>query len=197
VLVLALPDARRALLQSAGRALVAQDPAEPVDIIVVSVDAKSAGALEAADLVHSGLADRVAVFSQPPDRIAQEFLRRGLPYQDPAARVIQQLKALGVTAVERMPTTVAGTEDEGAFLPGWCDQNGFRTVIFISTPDHSRRTQRVLRRSMLGHRSRVLLRYSKYTEFDPDNWWSAREGVRTEIVEFEKLLLDVLSHPLS
>jgi hypothetical protein len=50
---------------------------------------------------------------------------------------------------------------------------------------------------MLGHGTRVLVRYSRYSEFNPDTWWSTRDGVRTEIIEFEKLLLDVLSHPLS
>jgi uncharacterized SAM-binding protein YcdF (DUF218 family) len=195
--VCAVPDARRVLLQSAGRSLVADDPAEPVDIIVISVDAQGAGVLEAADLVHRGLAGRVALFSEPPRRIDREFMKRGMEYHDATALAMRQLKALGVPVVEPMPKTAAGTEDEALFLPGWCDGNGFRTIIFISTSDHSRRTRRVLQRAMLGHGTRVLVRYSRYSEFNPDTWWSTRDGVRTEIIEFEKLLLDVLSHPLS
>jgi len=196
-IVCAVPDARRVLLQSAGRSLVADDPEEPADIIVISVDAQGAGVLEAADLVRRGLAGRVAFFSPPPKRIDQEFMKRGVEYYDATTLAARQLKALGVPVVESMPKAVAGTEDEALFLPGWCDRNGFRTVIFISTSDHSRRTRRALQRAMLGHGTRVLVHYSRYSEFDPDAWWFTRDGVRTEIVEFEKLLLDVLSHPLS
>ena len=75
------------ILRAAGWALVVNEPIEPADIIVVATDAGSAGVLEAADLVHSGVAMRVAVFADPPDVIDREFIRRGIAYEDRAARV--------------------------------------------------------------------------------------------------------------
>jgi hypothetical protein len=50
---------------------------------------------------------------------------------------------------------------------------------------------------MAGHHTRVLVRASRYGEFDPESWWMTRDGVRTELIEMEKLLIDVLRHPLS
>lgn len=47
-----VPAIRRSILREAGWALVADDPIESVDIIVISIDADGAGALEAADLVQ-------------------------------------------------------------------------------------------------------------------------------------------------
>ena len=44
---------RRSILRAAGWALVVNDRIEPTDVIVVSIDADGAGALEAADLVHA------------------------------------------------------------------------------------------------------------------------------------------------
>jgi hypothetical protein len=82
------------------------------DVIVIAVDADGAGVLEAADLVHSGIATRVAVFADPPDPIDREFIRRGIPYKDAAARSARQLQLLGVTAIEQIPR-VSGTEAEG------------------------------------------------------------------------------------
>jgi hypothetical protein len=32
------------------------------------------------------------------------------------------------------------------------------------------------------------------SSFDPDRWWESRDGVKTEIVELQKLLLDVVLH---
>jgi hypothetical protein len=55
----------------------------------------------------------------------------------------------------------------------------------------------VLRRSLRGDRLRVSVRSARYSTFDPDRWWETRDGIRTEIVEFQKLLLDVARHPIS
>jgi hypothetical protein len=59
-----------------GWALVVNDPVAPADIIVVSLDTDGAGALEAADLVQSGIATRVAVFTDPQSGEDHEFIRR-------------------------------------------------------------------------------------------------------------------------
>src|SRR5262249_11329671 len=111
---------RRSVLASMGWALVAEDPLQAVDVVVVAIDGGDAGVLEAADLVHSGIASRVAVFAEPPDAIDGEFLRRGVAFEDPAAKKIRQLHLLGIRGVERIPEPITGTENEGQVLPIWC-----------------------------------------------------------------------------
>jgi len=188
--------ARQPILRTAGWALVVDDPVGPVDIIVVAASADGAGVLEAADLVHSGIAARVAVFGDPPSSVDREFLRRGIPYEDEAARLTRQLRALGVTTIEQIPRA-GGTQAEGLVLPGWCDEHQFRSILVVSSRDHSRRLHRVLHRSMKGHRTKITIRPSRYSPFDPDRWWETRDGIRTEIIELQKLLLDVVRHPIS
>jgi hypothetical protein len=196
--IAAVPALRQPVLRAAGRALVFDEPIGPADIIVVASDAFGAGVLEAADLVHNGVATRVAVFADLPDPVVDhEFMRRGIPYEDEAARSVRQLKALGVETIEVIPTLITGTEDEGRVLPPWCDQNGFRSVVVVAETDHTRRLRRVLRRTMSGHMTTVTIRASRYSQFDPARWWESRAGVRTGIVELEKLLLDVVRHPIS
>jgi hypothetical protein len=188
---------RRPILRTAGWALVVNERVEAADVIVLASNADFAGMLEAADLVHSGVATRVAVFADPPDAVDREFIRRGIPYEDAAARSVRQLRAFGVDTIDRIPRTVAGTEDEGRVLPAWCDQHGFQSVLGVSTSDHSRRMRRVLHRSMKGHQTRVTVRSARYSNFDPDRWWESRSGIRTEVEELEKLLLDIVRHPIS
>jgi hypothetical protein len=110
---------------------------------------------------------------------------------------VRQLKALGVEAIEQIPRAIAGTEDEGRMLPGWCDEQRFRSVVMVDTADHSRRLRRVLHRSMKGHPTNITVRSARYSTFDPDRWWTTRDGMRIGIVELEKLLLDLVRHPLS
>ena len=50
---------------------------------------------------------------------------------------------------------------------------------------------------MKGHPTRVTVRPARYSIFDPDRWWETRAGVRTEIIELQKLVLDVVLHPMS
>ena len=188
---------RAPLLRAAGSALVSEDPLTPEDIVVVASDADGAGVLEAADLVHAGIAPAVAVFEDPPDAVVdREFLRRGVAYEDASARSVRQLSALGVERIVQIPRAVAGTEDEGRALPAWCDSQRFRSVLVVGTTDHSRRLRRVLRRAMKGHATTVHVRASRFSSFAPDRWWQTRGGTRTELIELEKLFLDVVRHPL-
>jgi uncharacterized SAM-binding protein YcdF (DUF218 family) len=195
--LVAVPSVREPVLRTAGWALVVNEPVAPADIIVISPDAGGAGTLEAADLVQSGIATRVAVFADPPSGDDHEFIRRGLPYEDGAARQIRQLRWFGVTDVVQIPRTDVGTEGEAQVLPPWCDQHQFRSIVVVAARDHSRRLRRVLDRAMKGHPTRVTVRPARYSSFDPDRWWETRGGVRTEIVELQKLVLDFVLHPMS
>ena len=148
--LVAIRSLREPVLQAAGWALVVNEPIAPADIIVLTIDSGGAGALEAADLMRSGLSKRVAVFNDPPSGEDYEFIRRGLPYEDAGARQIRQLRELGVTDVVRI-SRVGGTEDEGQVLPQWCDEHHLRSIVVVATKDHSRRLRRVLDRVMKGY----------------------------------------------
>jgi uncharacterized SAM-binding protein YcdF (DUF218 family) len=194
--IVAIRPVREPVLRALGWALVASDPVAPADVIVLTLNSGGAGALEAADLVHGGVSKRVAVFEDPPSGEDFEFIRRGLPYDNASSRQIRELAALGLTNVERI-SKIDGTESEGRALPQWTDAQGLKSIIVVAARDHSRRLRRVLGRAMTGHSTRVAVKAARYSNFDPDRWWETRSGVRTEIVELEKLLLDYLMHPIS
>lgn len=191
-----VPALRHSLLRSAGWALVARDAPAKADIIVISTDAMGAGVLEAADLVRAGFASRVAIFDRPVTAAEREFARRGVQYIEPGTTSIsiQLLRALGISDVAVIPTA-AGTVDEGRVLQQWCAANSIHSILFVSVADHSRRTRRVLDRALGRHGVSVRVRYSRYSEFDPDSWWQTRGGQRVQAIESEKLLLDLLRHP--
>jgi hypothetical protein len=171
ILIVAVPSVREPILRNAGWALVVDEPVTPADIIVITADSYGAGALEAADLVQSGIATRVAVFAAPPTGDDREFIRRGLPYEDGAARQIRQLRSLGVTDVLQIPVTEAGTEAENQMLPAWCDRHQFRSIVLwlLGT------TREDCGEFSIG----PMVRAARYSIFDPDRWWETRDGVRT------------------
>jgi hypothetical protein len=188
---------RRSILEVAGRVLVVKDRIGPTDVIVVTLDHDGGTVLEAADLVHSGISTRVAVFADPPDAVDGEFIRRGLPYEDAGARDILQLRALGVRNIEEIPKALPGNENEAPALAAWCDHHRFRSVLVVTHSEYSRRFLRVLDRTMKGHQTKVGICSTRYSDFIPDRWWQTHGGIRTEIEEIERLLLDILRHPIS
>jgi hypothetical protein len=188
---------RRPMLRAVGWVLVVDEPAEPADVIVIPVWAAAAGTIDAADLVHGGIADRVAVLPGPLRPAEQELTRRGIPYVDETADLVQLLRNLGVANIEVISDHAASTEAEGDVLRSWCDQHQFRSVVVVSAPDHSRRLRRVLHRSMRGQPTKVMIRSARYSLFDPDRWWETRDGIRIGLVELQKLLLDFVRRPLS
>lgn len=194
LLVCAVPGVRIPLLRSAGWALVAEDAPGKADIIVVSTDSLAAGILEADDLVRAGYATRVAIFDHPLVKATRELLRRGATPLNLKNTSLQLLHELGINDV-RVIAPVVGTVDEGKVLRAWCAANSIHSILFISVPDHSRRTRRVLDRALGQQGVRVMVRYARFAEFDPDSWWLTRGGQRAQAVETEKLLVDYLLHP--
>jgi hypothetical protein len=196
--IVAAPPLQEPVLRAAGWALIVKnEPVAPADIIVIVPGGGGAEALEAADLVQSGIATRVAVFADPPSGEDHEFIRRGLPYEDAAARQIDQLKWLGVTDVAQIPRADTETEGVAEVLSAWCDQHRFRSIVFVAKREHSQRLRRVLDRVMKGHSTRITVQPSRYSGFDPDQWWKTRTGVRIGIVELQRLVFEVLLHPIS
>ena len=192
-----IPGVRRLVLRQAGALLVVTEAAVPSDCIVIAIDARVAGALDAADLYHGGLSKCVAVFADPPDEVDQEYLRRGIKPGDMSEVVTNALHELGVSEVETIPLSPSGTEDEGRVLPQWAQHHKLRSILIVSTPDHSRRLRRVMRRATADTPLRVTVYAARHSTFNPDRWWQHRASLRTGIVELEKLLLDVVRHPLS
>jgi hypothetical protein len=188
---------RRPILRVAGRALTASDRLKPADVIVVTEWDGESGVLTAADLVRDSMAPRVAVLVAPIGPADRELGRRGIVRGGSGPYLVRLLHTLGVAAVETIPTPADGTGSEGDVITAWCDAHQFSSIIVVSSPDHSRRVRRVLHRSMLGHHTKVAVHTTAFSDFDPERWWETHDGVRTEIQGLEKLLVDVVLHPLS
>jgi hypothetical protein len=50
---------------------------------------------------------------------------------------------------------------------------------------------------MKGHATRVTVQPERYSIFDPERWWQTRGGIRTEIVQLQKLALEIVLHPMT
>ena len=136
-----MPSDARFCVRLDGRSLLvsASEPA----LIVVATDAEGAGVLEAADLIHNGVAARVAIFTEPPNIVNREFFGR-LPFENAAIRSARQLKAPGFDATALILRYVPGNEDWVLFLATRATSSQFRSVVVVNTSHQARRSEREL-----------------------------------------------------
>ena len=198
LVVAVLIGAGGALTPSVGRGiggvLVATDVLEVVDVIVVPGWTHESGALEAADLYKRGIAPRVAVLGPAPEASRQELIRRGVvAIGDPW--VVSLMRRLGVQTIEVIPGYSTGTDADGKVIASWLEQNNLRSAVVVATSEHSRRLRRIMHRALEDKAASVLVVSARFSTYEPDRWWTTRAGVRTTVIELQKLLLDVVTHP--
>jgi uncharacterized SAM-binding protein YcdF (DUF218 family) len=155
------------LLAALGHFLVVDDPLAPADAIV-ALAASEARAREAAALYHRGLAPRIV-------------LARSRWPQDPEARV---LLGAGVpaTAIVRLPRLTGNTSDELQADFEYAQAQGFRRVILVTSPYHTRRVGLLWRQIARG-RMPASVRATPYERFDPMLWWASSAQLRSGLHE--------------
>lgn len=179
-----------------GGVLVATDALEVADVIIVPGWTHESGALEAADLYKRGIASRVAVLGPAPEPSRQELIRRGVVgVGDPW--VVSLMKRLGVQTIEVMPGYSTGTDADGNLIASWLVRNHLRSAVVVATTEHTRRLRRIMHRALEDKAVSALVVSARFSTYEPDRWWKTRTGVRTTVIELQKLLLDVVTHPFN
>ena len=182
------------IVRSIGGVLVATDVLEVADVIVVPGWTNESGALEAADLYKRGIASRVAVLGPEPEPSRRELIRRGVvAVGDPW--VVSLMRRLGVQTIEVIPGYSTGTDADGKLIASWLEQNHLRSAVVVATSEHTRRLRRIMHRALEDKAASVLVVSARFSTYEPDRWWKTRTGVRTTVIELQKLLLDVVTHP--
>jgi len=184
------------VLRGLGHVLITDEPIAQSDAIILPNWTGTPGALEAADLVHQGISKHVLVLMDRPPNAYRELVRRGI-IPDGDNWLVNLLRALGVDDVRVVQNSGNGTSEEAFLLPDWLALNHIRSAVVISTPDHSKRMRRLLRRSFDSSSVQMVVKTTRYSDFDPNDWWRSRSGLRAGVEELQKLLLDIVQHPIS
>jgi len=186
--------ARAPILTAAGRWLTFDQPLAPADVAIMSSEADKAGLLELADLYAAGTVPRVALVTPAPSPIDAELARRGALVDD----AVGLLGRLGVPAdrITRIDAAEGGTTDGTAAIARWGRAQGIRSAIIVTSATHGRRLHRALARAMVGAGYAATIRQPRLDAFQPDEWWRHRSLLRAGLVEWQKLALDYVVHPL-
>jgi len=175
------------LLRGAGRWLVREDPLRSADVIVVLSGGLPWRAEEAARIFRLGGAPEVWV-SQPVGPVA-ELASLGIPFVGEDYFNCEVLVHSGVpeAAVRVLPERTADTEEEVSEIAREMRRERKRSVIIVTSPQHTRRV-RALWRSMVGNDPPAVVRAAFQDPFDADHWWHNTSDTFSVVREFMGLV---------
>lgn len=184
------------LLTRIGRYLILEHPPQKSDIIICLSGGNIERGLEAADAYQKGLAPLIFVSREErPD--GYELLRdRGVHYPETVEMLVMVLEGLGVpnSAVFTSDRVVESTVEEAIVVKDFVEKRGYRSLILITSPTHSKRAWRTFKKVFGENDIRILMRPTHYSSFSPEDWWKKRRYVRGVIIEYQKLIYYALKH---
>jgi uncharacterized SAM-binding protein YcdF (DUF218 family) len=175
--------------------LVVSEPLERGDVIFVTDGLTPQRELEAAALFLEGWAPRVAL-PLPRSRLSEEVIRLAaeLTPQEYASRLLRR-RGVPEAAIVRLDRIVENTLQELQADFDHARAHGFRRVIIISSPYHTRRI-RLIWSSRFEPEIPAIVRPTRYEPVDPTRWWRSRRPLEDVIHEVFGITNFLLGSPL-
>jgi len=184
------------ILTRLGRYLIVEHDLQKSDLIVCLAGGNIERGLATADVYHKGLAPRIFLGREEfPDGYSL-LKEKGLNYPESVDLLIMILKGLGIprSALLISDRPVKSTFDEAKTVKALAVKNGYRSLILVTSPTHSRRAWLVFRKVFEDEKVRILALPSKYSEFRPEEWWKKSRYIRVVIIEYQKLIFYALKY---
>jgi len=173
-----------------GRLLVAEDPLQPSDAIVVLAGARVNRWLEAVDVRAEGFATRIVLSRGTRDGGEDALAARGvrLPDSEELARAAMVELGVPAEAITFLPERADSTAEEAAIVRRLAESSGWHRIIVVTSKQHTRRSRLAFRRELDGTGIEPIVHASRYDEADPAHWWRTRSGLRETLYEWIKLV---------
>jgi uncharacterized SAM-binding protein YcdF (DUF218 family) len=172
-------------LTAVGTALTVDDALAPVDVVVSSVAAARADALEAARLHREGFARRVVLARWQPEPLDEEMRKLGVPWLPVTDLAVAMLEKSGVppSAITVLPGPVDGLNTEIAAIGAFARAEKPASLLYVTARSHTQRARWLLER-VLPETTTLSVRAPAADAFRPDAWWRSRDASREVAMEY-------------
>jgi uncharacterized SAM-binding protein YcdF (DUF218 family) len=188
---------RAPILTGIGRYLVATDPLERADAIVILSGHGSVRGAKAAELYHQKWAPRILITKEGFPYRESEWARYGVVFPETDAATVTVLKSLAVPAadIEILDGYNDSTVEEAWRYLHYMQARGLNRLILVTSSFHTRRSRMIFRRVFRGSKISISAQpAAPEAEFNPDRWWKRRLDARTLFLEYEKLVFYALRY---
>jgi uncharacterized SAM-binding protein YcdF (DUF218 family) len=184
-LVILAAAAHRPALRLIGQALVVEDTLAPADAVVVVAGGIPSSETTAAGLYVRGLAPLVVLSNDFTPARVRELIALGarrLDYQG-ESRLVLQAYGVPPDAIMALAVPVKSTEAELRLVAEAAQARGWRRIILVTSPHHSRRVKLVWTRESPGS-VEGLIALAKEGDFADDGWWRKRRQAEAVLHEY-------------
>jgi uncharacterized SAM-binding protein YcdF (DUF218 family) len=185
------------ILTVMGKYLVVKHSPEKADLIVCLTGSNVERGLATADTYDMGLAPKIFLARKtPPDGVAV-LMEKGLNYPENKDLLLMLLKGLGVPrdALFISAESVESLFEEAELVKKVVDDRGYRSIIVITSPIHSRRAWLTFRKVFKGDENiRILVTPTTYSNYKPEEWWKKGPYSHEVISEYGKLIYNSLKY---
>jgi uncharacterized SAM-binding protein YcdF (DUF218 family) len=178
----------------AGSYLVVADRLEPSDAIFVLADNGPARLVEAGYLYRRGLAPLVGVSLVGDPMPAARNLAGQPPRQEEAVNVLVHV-GVPPHALVRLNQVVVNTYEELSADFDYARARGFRRVILVTSPQHTRRV-RMIWNAYYQTRVPALVHPTPFEQFDAARWWRSSRSLEKGLYELAAIAHFLLGRPL-
>ena len=175
------------MFRGAGRWLNREDPLAHADVIFVLGGGMPERAAEAARVYAMGYAPEV--WLSRPDSPSDSLAKLGIHFvgEEEYSREILVYEGVPESAIHVLAGPVVNTEQEVQEAGRELRRNGKKTVILVTSPEHTRRTW-TLWRKLIGNDPSATVHAAHEDPFDPDHWWRNTRDVLSVVREYLGLL---------
>jgi uncharacterized SAM-binding protein YcdF (DUF218 family) len=184
------------ILTRIGRYLIVEHQITKADLIVCLMGKPVERGIAVADVYNKGLASYIFVGRERPPDGTSILVRKGVHYPEERDLLIMMLNGLGVPRSVCITGDgfIEGTIGEAEAVREIVRKRGFRSLIIVTSPTHTRRAWLTYRKIFEKDRTKIMLMPSRYSNFKTEDWWKTREYIREVIMEYQKLLYYTLKY---
>ncbi len=172
---------------SVGRWLIAEDPLDKADAIVILSGRMPVRAKEAARLYNTGYAAQVWLTrTNEPAASLQEMHIAYIGEDFFNSRVLMH-EGVPSNAIHVLEPPIDNTADEIQVIAAELEREKGAAVLIVTTKAHTRRV-RTLWKKLSGRRGRAIVRGASSDPFEPNHWWRATNDALDVVREVLGLL---------
>ena len=167
-----------------------EDPLEHADAIYVLGGTWALRWLEGADLLRDGYSARIVLSPGARETGEKVLAGRGTPIPRPIdiqRQMMIERALIPAGAIEIIPGEVDNTAQEAEAIKPVIAASGWHSLIVITDRSTTRRGGYAMRR-VLGPNVKIMMRASRYDQYQPGMWWTTRPMIRMTFYEWPKLI---------
>ena len=169
------------------RFLLLEDPLQEADALVPLAGGEQRS-LDAARLFQEGYAEWFVATNMPlkvpgirasyGELVRKEAILQGIPEEQ----------------ILIVPGTVKTTCEEALAVRRLVDEQGWRSLLVVTDPLHTRRARLCFREAFRDTSATVTVRAITGSWYDPETWWQSTDSLRETWTEYVKLALHLVGY---